>query len=60
MPLTRKVVEEALDLAAQFAGPPTGVESGRSPCGLAHRVVGTAPAGGPMTFDRYGRQLLNS
>ncbi len=60
MPLTRKAIEVDLDLVAQFAGPTIGMESGRSPCGYAHGVIGTARFGGPMTFDRYGRQALNS
>jgi hypothetical protein len=60
MPFTREAVEEALDLVAQFAGPTTGIESGRSPRGYAHRVIGTTHTGGPMTFDRYGRQVSNS
>jgi hypothetical protein len=52
VPLTREVIEVALDLVAQFAGPPPGVEPGRSPGGYAHRVIRTTHTGGPMTFDR--------
>jgi len=60
VPLTREAIEVALDLLAQFAGPPGGIESGRSPRGHAHRVVGATGTGRPMTFDCDWRQVLNS
>ncbi len=52
VPLTREAIEVALDLVAQFAGPTTGMEPGRSPCGYAHRVIRATRTGGPMTFER--------
>jgi hypothetical protein len=52
VPLTREAIEVALDVLAQVAGPPIGIESRRSPRGHAHRVVGTTRTGGSMTFDR--------
>ena len=51
VPLTREAIEVALDLVAQFAGPATCMEPGRSPCGDAHRVIRTTRTGGLMTFD---------
>ena len=60
MPLTRDAIEVVLDLIAQFARPTPGIEPGRSPCRYAHWVLGTTRTGGSMSFDRYGRQVLNS
>ena len=59
MPLTREAIEVALDLVTQFVGPTIGIESSRAPCGYPHRVIRTTHAGGPMTFDRHRRQMLN-
>ena len=59
MPLSREAIEVALDVLAQVTGPPVGMESRRSPRGGAHRVIGAARTGGLVTFDRYGRQVLN-
>ncbi len=59
MPFASQVVEVVLDQVAQVGGPTIGVESGSSTRGDPHRVIRTTRAGGAMTFDRDGSQVLN-
>jgi len=59
VPFVSQVVEVVLDQVAQVGGPTIGVESGSSTRGDPHRVIRTTRAGGAMTFDRDGSQVLN-
>ena len=59
MPFVSQVVEVVLHQVAQVGGPTIGVESGSSTRGDPHRVIRTTRAGGAMTFDRDGSQVLN-